>query len=397
MVIKLLNTLVVLVLFSSINTAQSNNKIKAKSAELDNLRIEINVLEKELSAKSIKEKESLSSLEKINNQSHLITKLISRLKREEINKTKKIEEINSELKEVEKTISDLKKDYSSYVVWLYKYGGGSKLKFLLESESLNQAALRYKYLSSITETNESKLFELNESKAKYISLTNELSNEVAEKSKIVSSKTNEQRVLVSKKNDKQRIIKKIKEDKSLLTQEIQQKRKAEQEIKNLISRLIEEEIARRDSEDKNSTVKKIDYDNFENFSLLKGRMNWPVKKGKVIRKFGENLNAKLNTITVNYGVDIRTSKQSEIYAVAEGIVSAIEWIPGFGSVVILTHQDNFRTVYGHIKDIKVVEGDKIKGGDLIGRVNESLEGNILHFEIWNQRNNQNPEIWLAKK
>ena len=126
-------------------------------------------------------------------------------------------------------------------------------------------------------------------------------------------------------------------------------------------------------------------------------MNWPVRDGKVIRKFGKNKNSRLNTVTMNYGVDIRTNYQSDIFAVAEGVVSAIEWIPGFGSVVIITHKDNYRTVYGHIKDISVSEGDKINGGDVIGKVNESLEGNIIHFEIWNNRDNQNPEYWLAKK
>jgi len=34
---------------------------------------------------------------------------------------------------------------------------------------------------------------------------------------------------------------------------------------------------------------------------------------------------------------------------------------------------------------------------LIGQVNDTLEGSILHFEIWNERNYQNPQEWLVKK
>ncbi|MCB9247368.1 MAG: M23 family metallopeptidase [Ignavibacteriales bacterium] len=79
------------------------------------------------------------------------------------------------------------------------------------------------------------------------------------------------------------------------------------------------------------------------------------------------------------------------------MVSAIEWIPGYGSVLIITHRDNFRTVYGHLTDINVLEGNKVYAGDLIGNVSESLEGSILHFEIWNERNYQNPQDWLVKK
>jgi len=48
-------------------------------------------------------------------------------------------------------------------------------------------------------------------------------------------------------------------------------------------------------------------------------------------------------------------------------------------------------------DIKVREGDKVKGGDILGSISESLEGKILHFEIWNERNFQNPEVWLVRR
>ncbi|MCL6097520.1 MAG: M23 family metallopeptidase, partial [Bacteroidetes bacterium] len=73
------------------------------------------------------------------------------------------------------------------------------------------------------------------------------------------------------------------------------------------------------------------------------------------------------------------------------------WIPGYGSVVIITHRDEYRTVYGHVANISVKEGERIKAGNPIGSVNESLEGNILHFEIWSERNYQNPDVWLARK
>ena len=143
-------------------------------------------------------------------------------------------------------------------------------------------------------------------------------------------------------------------------------------------------------------VRDYTYDNFEDFSSLKGQLSWPVKQGKIVRKFGENKNAKLKTVTLNYGIDVDVKKETDVHAVAEGIVSAIDWLPGYGSVVIVTHKDEYRTVYGHITDLNVNEGDKIKAGTVIGKVNDSLEGTILHFEIWSGRNYQNPETWLAR-
>ncbi|MHB8580988.1 MAG: murein hydrolase activator EnvC family protein, partial [Ignavibacteriaceae bacterium] len=199
------------------------------------------------------------------------------------------------------------------------------------------------------------------------------------------------------------------------------KRNAEKKITGLIEKLIEEAEKRREeaallkSKSKNNHIasKEINkksvnenldtYDinlstaGFSSFSALKGRLNWPVERGKIVKQFGENRNVKLNTVTLNYGIDIKTVSEEDVRAVADGVISAIDWIPGYGSVVIITHKGDFRTVYSHLSNIFVKEGDRVKLGTIIGKVGESLEGNILHFEIWNSRSNQNPEVWLARK
>jgi len=212
-----------------------------------------------------------------------------------------------------------------------------------------------------------------------------------------------------------------------LKKELEAKKKAEAQIKNLIAKLIENAERKRKDEEELLALEKLksetnsktvsgnnikieteknlnsnfDVDlstsSFSSFSELKGRLIWPISGGKIVRRFGENRNEKLNTVTLNYGVDVIAGKDLNIKAVAEGVVSAIDWIPGYGSVIIITHKDDYRTVYSHLSEIYVQEGDKVKAGSLIAEVGESLEGNVLHFEIWNSRNNQNPEVWLARK
>ncbi|MGE5683137.1 MAG: murein hydrolase activator EnvC family protein, partial [Bacillota bacterium] len=92
-----------------------------------------------------------------------------------------------------------------------------------------------------------------------------------------------------------------------------------------------------------------------------------------------------------------TGAESGVKAVLDGIVSTVNWVPGYGSVLIVTHKNNVRTVYGHLGEIFVNEGSRVTAGSVIGKVGESLDGNILHFEVWNERSNQNPEAWLSKK
>ena len=96
-------------------------------------------------------------------------------------------------------------------------------------------------------------------------------------------------------------------------------------------------------------------------------------------------------------MDISSKKDPNVRCVAEGIVSAIDWLPGYGSVIIVSHKGDYRTVYGHLAEIYVEEGDRIVTGKVIAKIGESVDGKLLHFEIWNSRNNQNPEEWLAIK
>ena len=84
-------------------------------------------------------------------------------------------------------------------------------------------------------------------------------------------------------------------------------------------------------------------------------------------------------------------------AVADGEVSTIWWLPSFGNLVIMNHQNGYRTVYAHLSEIAVNEGDRIRQGEQIGKSGEALAGPLLHFEIWKDREKQDPLQWLAPR
>jgi len=39
----------------------------------------------------------------------------------------------------------------------------------------------------------------------------------------------------------------------------------------------------------------------------------------------------------------------------------------------------------------------VKEGDVIATSGETLDGSRLHFEIWKERDKQNPEQWLSRR
>lgn len=401
---SLIGKYILVFLFAGICTihSQTADKIREQNLQLDKVKKEISALEKELQNKSKKEKESLQTLENLNRQNLLLNKLVNNLLAEENEKELAIGEIQTRIDSIESRMKNLKESYSRYIVWVYRNRGLSIWRFVFNAESFNQAVQRYKYLQYVSDENVKTLTQLKSSREQLDELRLRLVDEKNAKLNLANQKMEEQESLKQKENEKKQLLSLLKKDKKIIAEEISSKRRAEIVIKNLIAKLIETERERRTKAHENKmnykkNVENFDYSGFQSFAQLKGRLSWPIKEGKVVRDFGENRNEKLNTVTLNYGIDISVRGNSSVHAVADGIVSAIDWIPGYGSIVILTHRDEYRTVYGHVANISVKEGERIKGGSSIGSVNESLEGNILHFEIWSERNYQNPEVWLARK
>ena len=405
MVRYFLHTALTTLLLINVISAQSNARLNEKNSELTKIRSDINKLESELKKQRESEQKSVKILENLNHKSHLLNKVIQKYRIEEKQLDKNINSLSKETKAIKSKIEKLQTEYARYIRWLYMNSHDSKLNFLFNSDSFNQAVVRYKYLNYITDKNEERLAALKVNKKDLEDKTELLKIESEIKHKIVLGKKKEQKKLYASEREKEKLISQLRKNQASTEEEIDTKRKFEIEIKNIIAKLHEEERKRKiklheeniKGTSVSSTIPQFDYSNFESFSELKGNMSWPVSTGKVVRDFGENKNQKLKTVTLNYGIDIQSNAKEKVFAVAQGVVSVIDWVHGFGSIIIITHKGDYRTVYGHIVDIQISEGDIVNAGTQLGVVNKSLEGNIIHFEIWSERNYQNPETWLVKK
>lgn len=400
---------ILIILFSFILLAQ-DSQIEKKKKELESIKLELEQLQSELNARSRKEKLTYESYNNLNRQIHLISKIISNLRKEEIKKETQIESIKTGISSIESEITSIKKNYAKYVAAIYKYGKTSELESIMDAQSFNQAILRIKYLREFSKRRKSDIQRLQENIAQ-LSLANlALNKELEDQRRLKEAKENEISELNKKLNEEKKLLTLLRKDKSNLSKKLNDRKRAELQIRNLISRLIEEVEKKKDltasTEKKNSDKKNIidekDYDidlstkNFVSFSEMKGNLQWPVSKGKIVTQFGEQRNPKLNTVTVSYGIDILARGELSVKVVADGVVSAVEWLPGYGTVIIVSHKGGYKTVYGHLGEVYVNEGDKLKTGGLIGKVGETLEGNILHFQIWNGRQSVNPVNWLKQ-
>lgn len=69
---------------------------------------------------------------------------------------------------------------------------------------------------------------------------------------------------------------------------------------------------------------------------------------------------------------------------------------GYGNYVIIDHGNNFITLYGHLTEVDVQPGDKIKKGEVIGKMGTTgfSTGDHLHFEIRYQGYVLNPAYYV---
>ena len=132
-------------------------------------------------------------------------------------------------------------------------------------------------------------------------------------------------------------------------------------------------------------------------ALFEKPLPWPVAEGTVIKTFGENIHPSLGTVTTNPGIDIAVSYGSPVKSVAPGRVALIESIAGYGKIVIVEHANAVFSVYAHLSEIRFSKGDEVAAEQVIATSGQNSDGPLLHFELWHQRQKQDPLLLLAQR
>ena len=116
---------------------------------------------------------------------------------------------------------------------------------------------------------------------------------------------------------------------------------------------------------------------------------WPAN-GPVIRGYSS---------TVHKGIDIGGKRGDAVQAVAAGrVVYAGTGIVGFGELLIVKHNDEYLSAYGHNDRLLVAEGDSVKAGQRIAEKGSSGTDRVkLHFEIRKEGKPIDPQRLLPRR
>lgn len=163
--------------------------------------------------------------------------------------------------------------------------------------------------------------------------------------------------------------------------------------------VFEEEDAEINQEAQGITKKRgeysLDFVDEENDSFF----IWPVTPSGGITAYYHDSSYKSHFGVAHEAIDIRQSQGSPIFAPANGYVYKVT-DNGMGySYMILAHKDGLMTVYGHLTEFMVEEGDLVHTGDLVGLTGGMpgtkgagwmTTGPHLHFEVYKDGVHVNP-------
>ena len=100
---------------------------------------------------------------------------------------------------------------------------------------------------------------------------------------------------------------------------------------------------------------------------------------------GEKMHPFYKTVTMHTGMDLLAATDTPILAAADGVVeSAVRNGKKDGINVTVNHQNGYVTVYKNMGKMNVRKRQKVKQGDIIGRVGMSgiSFAPHLHYEVW---------------
>ena len=121
-------------------------------------------------------------------------------------------------------------------------------------------------------------------------------------------------------------------------------------------------------------------------SVRKAFLRSPLEFSRVSSGFSlSRLHPVLGTWRSHKGVDYAAATGTKVKVTADGIVSFVGKQGGYGNVVMVSHQNRYTTVYGHLSRFAsgLRRGQRIAQGDIIGYVGKTglASGPHLHYEF----------------
>jgi len=115
---------------------------------------------------------------------------------------------------------------------------------------------------------------------------------------------------------------------------------------------------------------------------------YPIHSRYITSHYGMRKDPISGALAFHTGIDFRANTGTTVMAALDGVVSAVNenWL--YGKYIIITHDNGYKTLYGHLNSYSVKQGDRVAVGKKIGETGNTgySTGPHLHFTIYDKNN-----------
>ena len=380
---------------SAENTKQKQTnlqkKIKSANANLQSSRAVSEKLRKNVRIAEDKLNELSRDLHQTEQSiNHLTTKLTKSNKRE---------------KKLQKQTGEQKKALAQQMQALYTSGKQSHLRLLLKQDNPSDISRTVKYFEYMNQYRLKRIKKVKKRLNKIQQVQEQIAKDSLSLKKLQSIQSEKKVALKSTVTEKDRLLKKQSKVVRSQEQKLSKLKRDEARLRGVIQKLAQkqkrDEIERAKAKSataitKNTkgskSAKSVERHYVPNtaFSSLRGKLSWPVR-GRLTHKYGSARNSKIKW----NGVIISAAGGTNVHAVARGKIEFSGRLNGYGYVVIIRHDKNYRSLYAYNRSVYKRVGQVVKAGEIIAAVGNSgrLASTGLYFEISKGSVHQNPARW----
>jgi septal ring factor EnvC (AmiA/AmiB activator) len=322
-------------------------------AKLGKIKKEIDATKKEVKQLTQKEKKIAGEISKMKKKTSASKKRLKKLGAEEEELDDTIDSLRTDVEQVTTEIKQREKAMARKARLMYLYTVSRKG---LQSDP-GRARTRF-YVQQVLDQGRDEQSNLKETEAGLSARQEKEESKLAEVLEIKDKEQAQRDQVLAQTKKKKRSLQSVKKQKSEKSKRVKDLEKARTELEKLVAAV------------KKYPAKEL------------GAVVWPVK-GRITGRFGTVIDRELGTKLINKGIDIQAPYGTNVRAMSNGKVVYEGPFLGYAKIILLDHENGFCSLYCHLSEILVVEGDKIIKGDVIGRVGTGglSEQSGLHFEL----------------
>jgi len=135
-----------------------------------------------------------------------------------------------------------------------------------------------------------------------------------------------------------------------------------------------------------------DFSPTERVFFLNRDFHFPLKNFQVSSAYGIRINPVTGKQGMHGGIDLAAPEGTEVYAAKSGTVTETGEDAILGKYIIISHDNNMVSLYGHLSSISVSLNAKVLSGAVIARVGSTGQstGPHLHFELRQNGQSRDP-------